>query len=457
MRTEHDSMGDMEVPDDALYGASTQRAVLNFPISGWRMPPVFLRALALVKWAAAKTNGQLDRLTPKQTQAIMQAAEEMMAGQLDQHFPVDVFQTGSGTSSNMNANEVLARRGAQLANEPGLLHPNDHVNLGQSSNDVIPTAMHLALAELLQSQLAPELEQLHQQLTQKSQDFWDILKLGRTHLMDATPVRLGQVFSGYARQIEKAKVRNHLALQALLELPLGGTAVGTGLNTHPQFAARCIQTIVERTGLGFCEAANHFEAQASKDAMVEAGGQLKTIAISLIKIANDLRWLASGPHGGLGELQLPATQPGSSIMPGKVNPVLPEALIQTCVRVVGMDSVITWSAAQSNLELNVMMPLMIWESCESVRCLAAALKVFRENCLEDLQADPDRCRDLMERSLALVTGLVPYIGYDRSAELAKESARTGKTLRVLCQEKGLLSDEQIEKALDPTAMTAPEA
>jgi len=453
-------MGEMPVPADALYGASTQRAVLNFPISGYRFGRSFLRALGLVKLAAARANRELGKLSDEKAAAIERAAEELIDGRLDEHFPLDIFQTGSGTSTNMNANEVLANRAAQLAGEPigakKPVHPNDDVNMGQSSNDVIPTSIHVAAAETLAGELRPALEKLHAALTEKAQEFWDIIKIGRTHLMDATPVRLGQEFAGYARQIEIGLDRVQMAILALEELALGGTAVGTGLNCHPEFPAKAIAHLNERTGLSFREAGDHFEAQGAKDGLVEASGQLKTIAVSLFKIANDLRWLGSGPRCGLGEINLPATQPGSSIMPGKVNPVMCEALLQVCAQVVGGDATITWAAAAgSTFELNVMMPVIAHHFLENTRILAAAVAAFTERGVRGLTANKERCNVLVEYSMAMVTSLAPIIGYDRAADIAKESVKTGKTVRQLCEEQQVLPPDELAAALDPVAMTEP--
>ena len=460
MRTEKDSMGEMPVPEDALYGASTQRAVLNFPISGYRFSRAFLRALGLVKLAAARANRDLGRLAPEKADAIARAAEELIDGRLDEHFPLDIFQTGSGTSTNMNANEVLANRCSQLADQPigskKPVHPNDDVNMSQSSNDTIPTSMHIAAAETLAGDLRPALERLQGARAAKATEIWDIIKIGRTHLMDATPVRLGQEFGGYARQAEIGLDRVQMAVIALQELPLGGTAVGTGLNTHPDFSAKAIAFINERTKLEFREAGDHFEAQGAKDGIVEASGQLKTIAVSLFKIANDLRWLSSGPRCGLGEISLPSTQPGSSIMPGKVNPVMCEAMMQVCAQVIGGDATITWAAAAgSTFELNVMMPVMAHHFIENTRILAAAVEAFTQKCVEGITANKARCNELVEYSMAMVTSLVPIIGYDRSAEIAKESTKTGKTVRQLCEEQGVLPPDELAAALDPVAMTEP--
>jgi fumarate hydratase class II len=458
-RIESDSMGTMEVPVDALYGASTQRAVLNFPVSGYRFGREFIRALAMIKWAAAEANFELNRLDEEKTSLIVTAAQEVMDGKHDQHFPVDVFQTGSGTSTNMNVNEVIANRCSQLAGQlvgsKQPVHPNDHVNMGQSSNDVIPTAIHVAVGERIRKYLAPALELLQEALEKKALEFWDVIKIGRTHLMDATPVRLGQEFSGYARQIEYARLRAGNAIAALEELPIGGTAVGTGLNAHPDFAGIVVRHLENQTGVFWKEARNHFEAQSAKDALVQASGQLKTIATSLFKMANDIRWLGSGPRTGIGELLLPETQPGSSIMPGKVNPVICESVMQVCARVFGNDATVTWAAANGNFELNTMMPVLAHAMLESCRLLANVVEVFRTKCVEGLQANKVRCGELVERSMAMVTSLAPIIGYDKAAEIAKESARTGRTVREICKERQILPEAELQKALDPVAMTRP--
>jgi len=458
-RIEKDSMGEMAVPKDALYGASTQRAVLNFPVSGYRFNRPFIRALGLIKWGAAQANHDLGLLDAHRSALIVQAAEEVIEGKLDQHFPLDIFQTGSGTSTNTNANEVIANRCAQLAGKPigsrEPVHPNDHVNMGQSSNDVIPSAIHVSAAEQLQDCLLPALEKLRSALSGKAKEFHHIIKIGRTHLMDATPVRLGQEFAGYAQQVAYGKTRAEKAIEVLRELALGGTAVGTGLNRHPDFPAKVMRHLHQRTGLEFFEARDHFEAQGGKDAVVEASGQLKTIATSLFKIANDIRWLGSGPRCGIGEIRLPATQPGSSIMPGKVNPVLCESMMMVCAQVFGNDAVVTWAGANGNFELNVMMPVMAHNILESIRLLGNAADAFTEKCVVGIEANEERCRELVELSMAMVTSLAPKIGYDRAAEIAKESARTGKTVREICREKKVLLDNDLEGALDPVAMTQP--
>ena len=458
-RTEKDSMGEMLVPETALYGASTQRAVLNFPVSGYRFSRPFIRALGLIKWAAAQANHDLGLLDATRSALIVQAAEEVVEGKLDEHFPLDIFQTGSGTSTNMNANEVIANRSCLLAGkgigarEP--VHPNDHVNMGQSSNDVIPTAIHVSAAEELRNHLLPALERLQTELEGKAKEFWEIIKIGRTHLMDATPVRLGQGFGGYAQQIAYARERAQKAIDVLTELALGGTAVGTGLNRHQEFPAKVMRHLQQRTGIEFREAKNHFEAQAAKDAVVEASGQLKTIAVSLFKIANDIRWLGSGPRCGIGEIQLPATQPGSSIMPGKVNPVISESTMMVCSQVIGNDACITWAGANGNFELNVMMPVMAHNLLESIRLLANVCDILTEKAVRGIVANEERCRELVELSMAMVTSLAPRIGYDRAAEIAKESAKTGRTVREICREKKVLPEAELNAALDPVAMTEP--
>jgi fumarate hydratase class II len=458
-RIEKDSMGTMELPADALYGATTQRAVLNFPISGYRFSRPFIRALGLVKWAAAQANRDLGKLDERRAQLITAAAEEVIEGRWDSQFPIDIFQTGSGTSTNMNANEVIANRCSQLdgkaigSKDP--VHPNDHVNMGQSSNDVIPTSIHIAVAESVRSELMPALDHLQQGLEAKAHEFWEVIKIGRTHLMDATPVRLGQEFSGYAKQVEYGKLRAGNAIAAVEELALGGTAVGTGLNSHPEFAGKVMGYLWNRTGVAFREARNHFEAQGAKDGLVEASGQMRSIAVSLFKIANDIRLLASGPRCGIGEIQLPATQPGSSIMPGKVNPVMCESVVQVCAQVFGNDTTVCWGGATGQLELNVMMPVMAHNVLESIRLLSNVARAFQDKCISGIIANRDRCNELVELSMAMVTSLAPLIGYDRAAEIAKESAATGKTVRQICRERQVLPEDQLNRALDPVEMTKP--
>lgn len=461
MRTERDSMGDMAVPDDALYGASTQRAVVNFPISGRPLPPAFLRALGLVKALCADANEELGLLPAAKARWIREAGREIAAGRWLDHFPIDVFQTGSGTSTNMNANEVIANRASQLAGEPigsrRPVHPNDDVNLGQSSNDVIPTVLHVSVALALREHLRPALVRLAAALTAKSVAFERIVKIGRTHLMDATPITLGQEFSGYAVQVTKAVERIDRAIGVLGELAIGGTAVGTGLNCHPAFAGRVCARLAAETGIAFREARNHFEAQGGRDDVVEVAGQLSAVAAALTKIANDLRLLGSGPRSGLGELRLPATQPGSSIMPGKVNPVMSEMVVQVCLYVQGLGQTVVAAGRDGHFELNVTLPLLAHALHESIHCLGNGTRVFAESCVAGLEADEARCRELMERSLMLVTALNPHLGYDRAATVAKEAYATGRTLREVVLAHGWLDAATLERALDPWEMTRPGA
>ena len=462
MRKETDSMGQMDVPESALYGASTQRAILNFPISGYQVSQDVIRAFGLIKWAAAEINGQLGIIANEKSLIISKAAEEIYNGEHYEHFPVDVYQTGSGTSTNMNVNEVIANRCAQIKNvdldsdkEKKPIHPNDDVNQSQSSNDTFPTAMHIAVAQKIKQDLIPELKLFHESLELKVKEFDSILKIGRTHLMDATPVSLGQEFSGYARQIELAIDRALKAQNALLELPLGGTAVGTGLNCHPEFAKKVISIIAEKTNIDFKEAQNHFEAQAAKDGLVESHGQLVTISTSLFKIANDIRLMGSGPRCSLGEVKLPATQPGSSIMPGKVNPVMSEALTMIAARVFGNQTTVTWAGANGHLELNVFMPVMVQAVLESVHLIANGIKSFRIKCLNDMTADKARCLSLIENSLSMVTSLAPRIGYDLASQIAKESVDTNRSVRELCLERLEdlnLSEDELNTILDPSKM-----
>ncbi len=458
-RTESDSMGQMQVPGWALWGAQTQRAVENFPISGYQFERRFIRALGLIKQAAAEVNRDLGLLDAKRADLIVAAAQEVIDGKLDEHFVLDIFQTGSGTSTNMNANEVIANRAIQLAGgkvgsrDP--VHPNDHVNMGQSSNDVIPTAIHLAAAEGLKADLVPALEGLTARLEEKAKAFQRVVKIGRTHLQDATPIRLGQEFGGYAAQARLSADRARKAVAALRELPIGGTAVGTGINTHPEFGRRMAKRLSEQTGIDFAEAANHFEAQAVKDGLCETSGLLRTIAVSLTKIANDIRWLASGPRCGIGEIRIPATQPGSSIMPGKVNPVMSEMLIQVCAQVIGNDTAVTIGARDSIFELNVMMPMIARNLLESIRLLAQGVRVFTERCVAGIEADTQRCQQAIEQSLAMCTGLAPVIGYDQAAAIAKEAYNSGRTVREVALAKGALSEAELKRLLDPASMTEP--
>ena len=451
-RIERDSMGEMRVPADALWGASTQRAVENFPISGWRFPRRFIRALGLVKAAAAQANDALGLLAPDLARAIRAAADEVADGALDAHFPVDVFQTGSGTSTNMNANEVIARRAAAAG---VAVHPNDHVNMCQSSNDVIPTALHVAARGALDDDLVPALAALEMALADKARALDDVVKIGRTHLQDATPVRLGQELGGYARQVELAIARLHEAGRGLEELAIGGTAVGTGINAHPDFARRVADLLAERTGVPYREATNHFEAQAAKDAVVQLAGTLKTTAVAMTKIANDVRWLGSGPRCGIGEIDLPPTQPGSSIMPGKVNPVMAEAVCQMAAFVIGADLTVTIAGQAGNFELNVMMPVMAYQLLESMRIMANAVRAFTDRCVVGITANRERCAAAIEQSLALATALAPAIGYDAAAAIAKESATSGKTVRELARERGVLPDDALTRVLDARRMTEP--
>jgi len=461
-RPERDSMGEMLVPADAYYGAQTARAVENFPISDLRFNRRFISALGTIKWAAADANLLLKLITEQQHKLIQQAAQEVIDGKLDDQFIVDIFQTGSGTSTNMNCNEVIAGRANEIAagtrGGKSPVHPNDHVNMQQSSNDVIPTAIHLAASLAIKESLAPALMQLSRELNKKAVQFDQVVKIGRTHLQDATPIRLGQELSGYARQAELGVGRAKRAMDALQELPLGGTAVGTGINSHPDFARKVIAAITRRTGIRFVEASNHFEAQAAKDGIVEASGFLKTIAISLTKIANDIRWLAGGPRCGIGEISIPATQPGSSIMPGKVNPVMSEMVLQVAAQVIGTDATIAWAAGfGSTFELNVMMPVMAYNLLQSTELLANAARVFADRCVAGLDANVQRCEALVEQSLAMCTSLAPIIGYDKAAEIAKESFKTGKTVRQIAEEKKLLGPAELNKALDAKRMTSPQA
>lgn len=442
-RMERDSMGEVRIPADKLYGAQTQRAIDNFPISRQRFQPEFIRALGLIKACAARTNGELGALPMETAKLIEQAAAQIADGLHYDQFAVDIYQTGSGTSTNMNANEVIA--GLAKA------HPNDHVNRSQSSNDVIPAAIHIAAARQITGSLLPALHHLRAALEKKSKEFWDVIKPGRTHLQDATPISLGQEFSGYAHQTRVCAERLCAALDGLYELPLGGTAVGTGVNAPPRFGARVTELIAQCTGLPFREARNHFEAQAAKDAVLFLSGALKTCAVALTKIANDIRWLGSGPRTGLAELQLPELQPGSSIMPGKVNPVIPESLLMVCVQVIGYDAAITWCCASGNFELNTMMPLIAYDLLDSISLLTAGTRNFTERCIDGLQANRDRARELTERSLALVTNLALEIGYDKAAEVSKEAYASGKTIREVAREKSGLDQHKIDELLRFTA------
>ncbi len=455
-RTEKDSMGEVKVPAGAYYGASTQRAVENFPISQLRFGRRFIWALGLIKGSAAAVNGRQGNIEADKAEAIAAAATEVMSGELDEHFVLDIFQTGSGTSSNTNANEVIANRAAELlggAIGDRLVHPNDDVNYGQSSNDVIPTAIHVSAYAAIAEGLMPALERLANALDHKADEFADVVKSGRTHLMDATPVTLGQEFSGYATQVRNGHRRVSEAAAELRELALGGTAVGTGLNAPPGFAEQTIAEMSARSGFGFVEAPNHFEAQAAKDAAVSVSGALRTVAVSLFKIVNDLRWLSSGPRTGIAEISLPSLQPGSSIMPGKVNPVMPEMVMQVVAQVIGNDSTIAWAGANGNFELNVMMPVLAHNLLESIELLTSASETLVERCIDGITANEDRARELVERNIIVVTALNPHIGYDKGAEIAKEAFATGRSVRAVALEKGVMSAEELDAALDLKKMT----
>jgi fumarate hydratase, class II len=456
MRTERDSMGEIQVPSEAYYGASTQRAVDNFPISNLRFGRRFIWALGLIKRSAAEFNKRTGVVDDKTADAIIEAANEVMAGDLDDQFVLDIFQTGSGTSTNMNANEVIANRATEiLGGELGsrLVHPNDHVNAGQSSNDVIPTAIHVAAVGAFRSDLIPALTRLAAALQAKADEFDPIVKSGRTHLMDATPVRLGQEFSGYAAQVRKGVERAEKVLPELEELALGGTAVGTGINAPAGFASQVIASMAEATGYPLREAENHFEAQAGKDAAVNASGALKTIAAALFKIVNDLRWLSSGPRTGIAEIKLPSLQPGSSIMPGKVNPVMPEMMMQVAAQVFGNDVAVTWGGANGNFELNVMMPLIAHNLLQSADLLAKAADVLRDKCIEGIEADVERATELVERNVIIITALVPKIGYDLAAKVAKKAFEEGIGVRDAALALEVLPPDELDAALDLYPMT----
>jgi fumarate hydratase, class II len=473
-RIETDSMGEVKVPAQAYYGAQTQRAVENFPISGQPLPARLIRALGLVKAAAAIANRDLGKLKPELAEPIIRAAREVAAGQFDHQFPIDVYQTGSGTSSNMNANEVISNRAIELTggnrfDKKKPIHANDHVNMGQSTNDMFPTAIHVALGQAIKDELIPALARFQEVLTDKARQWDDIIKIGRTHLADATPVRLGQEFGGYARQVALCIERAQRGLEAIRELPAGGTAVGTGINTHPRFGARVAEVLARETGVAFVEAANHFEANANRDGLVESSGQLRAIAVSLFSVANNIRWLGSGPRCGFYEVMLPDRQPGSSIMPGKVNPVMCESLMQVCARVLGNDQTVAFSGATGGqFELNIMMPVMGLAALESVQLLAACVRAFVDFCALDMEANRQQCERQVEQSLAMVTSLNPLIGYDAAAAIAKEAFKSGKTVRQLCLERmragtlkkkdtdAAVREDELNAALDPRSMTEPE-
>ena len=471
LRIERDSMGEVQVPAQAYYGAQTQRAVENFPISGWPLPAPLLHAMGWVKYACAVANRDLGKLTgsgknplnDEQVEVLLTACREVAEGKHDSEFPVDVFQTGSGTSSNMNINEVISNRSVELLGQDRfetekVVHPNDHVNMGQSTNDTFPTAIHVAVAAEIKNDLVPALQGLHASLSSKAAAWDQVIKIGRTHLMDATPLRLGQEIGGMARQIENSIDRARQAMGAVCELPVGGTAVGSGINTHPEFGARVSAVLAQETGIELVEAVDHFEANAQRDGLVSSHGHLKTIASTLFNVANNIRWLGSGPRCGFYELQLPSRQPGSSIMPGKVNPVMCESMMQVAARVMGNDQTMTFSGATGGqFQLNIMMPVMGHAALESIALLAAATRAFVDFCTEGLEANVEACAAAVEESLSMVTSLNPHIGYEKAAALAKQAFATGKTIRELCRDEGVLPEATLNEALDPMRMTEPQA
>lgn len=470
-RTERDSMGDVQVPAEAYFGAQTQRAVENFPISGWELPPDLIHAMGRVKYACGVANRDLGKLTgtgknplsDEQVVAMLESCQEVADGQFDDQFPIDVFQTGSGTSSNMNANEVIANRAIEIlggdrfaAEKP--VHPNDHVNMGQSTNDTFPTAIHVAVGTAIHNDLIPGLQRFADELQSKA-DAWDkIIKIGRTHLADATPLRLGQEFGAFARQLTLSIGRAKKAIEAVLELPVGGTAVGSGINTHPEFGARVAAVLAEVTEVPFIEAVNHFEGNAQRDGLVECHGQLRAIASTLFNVANNIRWLGSGPRCGFYEVKIPDLQPGSSIMPGKVNPVMCESMMQVCARVMGNDQTIAMSGATGGqFQLNIMMPVMGQTTLESIKLLSNSCSAFVEYCLLNMEANEEACEASVEKSLSMVTSLNPHIGYEKASALAKEAFKSGKTIRELCTEQNILPPDVLKEALDPFSMTEPQA
>ncbi len=471
VRVEVDSMGEVNVPAKAYYSAQTQRAVENFPISGWPLPVALIRAIGRVKLACGVANRDLGKLTgtgkntlnDPQVAAMLASCQEVIDGKMDNEFPVDVFQTGSGTSSNMNANEVISNRAIELLGgdrfaKSKVIHPNDHVNMGQSTNDTFPTAIHVATACEIHQQLIPALKRLHESMRSKAQAWDRIIKIGRTHLMDATPLRLGQEFGGFARQIELSIERAIVAAKAVYELPVGGTAVGSGINTHPEFGGRVAKDLQKQTGIAFVEAADHFEANAQRDGLVESHGQIKSIAMTMFNVANNIRWLGSGPRCGFYEVILPDRQPGSSIMPGKVNPVMCESMMQLTARVIGNDTTMTMCGATGgNFQLNIMMPIMGHAMLESIMLLTNGIEAFIEFCMDGLEANAEACEASVEQSLSMVTSLNPYIGYEKAAKLTKEAFASGKTIRELCIEQKVLDEETLQKALDPFSMTEPQA
>lgn len=468
-RTEHDSMGEVQVPALAYYGAQTQRAVENFPISGWNLPPALIHAMGLVKLACGIANRDLGklsntgkvRLNESQTEAMLSAAREVSQGKWDNQFPIDVFQTGSGTSSNMNCNEVISNRAIEImggdrfaAEKP--IHPNDHVNMGQSTNDIFPTSIHVAVACEIKGKLIPALQKFAEVLASKARQWDAVIKIGRTHLADATPLRLGQEFAGFARQMELSVQRAKTAMECVLELPAGGTAVGSGINTHPEFGRRVAEALAKETGISFVEAVNHFEANAQRDGLVACHGLVKAIAVTLFNVTNNIRWLGSGPRCGFYEVIVPDLQPGSSIMPGKVNPVMCESMMQVTARVMGNDQTMTMSgAAGGQFQLNIMMPVMGHAALESLRLLTNCTNAFVDFCAAGMEANEERCNASVEQSLSMVTSLNPHIGYEKAAKLAKEAFATGKTIRELCREQGILPENTLREALDPWSMTEP--
>lgn len=470
-RVERDSMGDVQVPADAYYGAQTQRAVENFPISGWELPPGLVHAMGRVKYACGVANRDLGKLTgtgknpltDEQVEAMLQACNDVAAGELDDQFPIDVFQTGSGTSSNMNVNEVISNKAIEILGGDRFspdkpVHPNDHVNMGQSTNDTFPTAIHVAVATAIHNDLVPSLQRFAEELRSKAEQWDKIIKIGRTHLADATPLRLGQEFGGFARQLELSAKRAERAMEAVLELPVGGTAVGSGINTHPEFGSRVAAVLAETTEVPFVEAVDHFEANAQRDGLVECHGQLRAIASTLFNVSNNIRWLGSGPRCGFYEIKLPDRQPGSSIMPGKVNPVMCESMMQVCARVIGNDAGVAMSGATGGqFQLNIMMPMMGQTTLESIMLLANSCNAFVEFALVDTEANEEACETSVEKSLSMVTSLNPHIGYEKASALAKEAFKSGKTIRELCTEQNILPADVLTEALDPMSMTEPQA
>ena len=470
-RTEKDSMGEVQVPSQAYYSSQTQRAVQNFPVSGWTLPPALIHAMGKVKHACAIANRDIGKLTgtgknplsDEQVNALIEATQEVASGKLDAEFPIDVFQTGSGTSSNMNVNEVISNRAIEIlggdrfaAEKP--VHPNDHVNMGQSTNDTFPTAIHVAVGTGIKEELIPALKKFAESLAKKASEWDQIIKIGRTHLADATPLRLGQEFGGFARQLELSVERAWRAMDSVVELPVGGTAVGSGINTHPEFGKRVSAVLAETTGVPFVEAANHFEANAQRDGLVECHAQLRTIATTLFNVSNNIRWLGAGPRCGYYEVRIPDLQPGSSIMPGKVNPVICESMMQVCCRVIGNDQGITMAGATGGqFQLNIMMPMMGHTTLESIMLLTNSANTFVDFCLDKLEANTEACEAAVEKSLSMVTSLNPHIGYEKASVLAKDAFKTGKTIRELCIEQEILPEDVLKEALDPMRMTEPQA